>query len=41
MREFSRVALILKRRIELFTSLPLAKLDRLVLQKKVQDIGKQ
>ncbi|MEP6656795.1 MAG: arsenate reductase ArsC, partial [Betaproteobacteria bacterium] len=41
MREFSRVALILKRRIELFTSLPLAKLDRLVLQKKIQDIGRQ
>lgn len=40
MREFSRVALILKRRIELFTSLPLAKLDRLVLQQKVRDIGK-
>ena len=39
LKEFSRVALILKRRIELFTSLPLEKLDRLMLQKRVQDIG--
>jgi len=39
MAEFSRVALILKRRIELFTSLPLEKLDRPMLQKRVQDIG--
>ena len=41
LKDFSRVAVILKRRIELFTSLPLAKLDRLMLQKAVQDIGKQ
>jgi arsenate reductase (thioredoxin) len=41
LKEFARVALILKRRIELFTSLPLAKLDRLMLQKKIQDIGRQ
>ena len=41
LKEFSRVAVILKRRIELFTSLPLAKLDRLMLQKAIQDIGKQ
>ena len=41
LKEFSRVAVILKRRIELFTSLPLAKLDRLMLTKKMQDIGKQ
>jgi arsenate reductase (thioredoxin) len=40
LKEFSRVAVILKRRIELFTSLPLAKLDRLMLQRKVQAIGK-
>ena len=39
-KEFTRVAVILKRRIELFTSLPIAKLDRLMLQKRVQDIGK-
>lgn len=39
--EFGRVANILKRRIELFTSLPLDKLDRLKLEKTVRDIGKQ
>ena len=39
--EFGRVANILKRRIELFTSLPLEKLDRLKLEKTVRDIGKQ
>jgi arsenate reductase (thioredoxin) len=39
-KEFSRVAIILKRRIELFTSLPLAKLDPLMLQKSVRDIGR-
>jgi hypothetical protein len=31
----------LKRRIELFTSLPLEKLDRLTLQTRVRDMGKQ
>jgi arsenate reductase len=40
-REFVRVANILKRRIELFASLPLEKLDRLSLQRQVKDIGKQ
>jgi arsenate reductase (thioredoxin) len=40
-REFARVAGILKRRIELFTSLPLDKLDRLKLEKTVRDLGKQ
>ena len=40
-REFVRVANVLKRRIELFTSLPLEKLDRLSLQRQVKDIGKQ
>ena len=40
-REFARVANILKRRIELFASLPLDKLDRLALGKRVKDIGKQ
>lgn len=39
--EFARVANILKRRIELFTSLPLEKLDRLKLERTVRDIGKQ
>jgi arsenate reductase len=39
--EFGRVANMLKRRIELFTSLPLEKLDRLKLEKTVKDIGKQ
>lgn len=41
LRGFGRVANILKRRIELFVSLPLAKLDRLMLQQKVREIGKQ
>jgi arsenate reductase len=40
-REFVRVANVLKRRIELFASLPLEKLDRLSLQRQVKDIGKQ
>jgi arsenate reductase len=39
--EFGRVANILKRRIELFTSLPLEKLDRLKLERTVKDIGRQ
>lgn len=39
--EFARVANILKRRIELFTSLPLEKLDRLKLEQRVREIGKQ
>ena len=40
-REFARVANILRRRIELFTSLPLEKLDRLKLEKSFRNIGKQ
>ena len=40
-REFVRVANLLKRRIELFASLPLDKLDRLKLEKQVKEIGKQ
>ena len=40
-REFARVANLLKRRIELFTSLPLAKLDRLMLETRVREIGKR
>lgn len=41
LREFARVANILKRRIEFLVSLPLAKLDRLMIEKKIRDIGKQ
>jgi arsenate reductase (thioredoxin) len=40
-REFARVANILKRRIELFNSLPLEKLDRLKLERTIKDIGQQ
>ena len=40
-REFVRVANVLKRRIELFASLPVDKLDRLSLQRQVTGIGKQ
>jgi arsenate reductase len=40
-REFLRVANILKRRIELFTSLAVDKLDRLKLQQRLKDIGRQ
>ena len=36
---FAQVAGILKRRIELLTNLPIATLERLALQKRVQDIG--
>lgn len=39
--KFAQVAHILRRRIELFTSLPLEKLDRLKLQQQIRDIGKQ
>ncbi|MEO6564843.1 MAG: arsenate reductase ArsC [Casimicrobiaceae bacterium] len=41
LKAFAAAALILKRRIELLTSLPLAKLDRLMLTKTMQNIGKQ
>jgi arsenate reductase (thioredoxin) len=41
MREFARVANILKRRIEFLASLPLARLDRLALARTVRDIGTQ
>jgi arsenate reductase len=40
-REFGRVANLLKRRIELFTSLPLEKLDRLKIEQSARAIGKQ
>jgi arsenate reductase len=38
--KFAAVAHVLKRRIELFASLPIAKLDRLKLQQQLRDIGK-
>lgn len=38
-RKFLEVASILRRRIELFVSLPIEKLDRLALQKSLQEIG--
>jgi arsenate reductase (thioredoxin) len=40
-REFVRVANVLKRRIELFTSLPIEKLERVRLERQLKDIGKQ
>lgn len=39
-RQFKQTALLLQRRIELFCSLPFAKLDRLKLEKFTRDIGK-
>jgi len=41
MHEFGRVASVLKRHIEFLTSLPLGKLDRLTLQRKLGDIGRE
>ena len=38
-RAFKEALLVLRRRIELFACLPLDKLDRLALQKKIRDIG--
>ncbi len=40
-RAFTDTFLVLRRRIELFASLPFDKLDRLALQKRVADIGKE
>ena len=40
-RAFADTLLVLRRRIELFTSLPFSKLDRLALQKSVSEIGKK
>jgi|SRR6476619_4584914 len=39
-RAFREAFLVLRRRIELFACLPLDKLDRLALQKRVTDIGR-
>jgi arsenate reductase len=36
---FSQAYRLLSRRISLFTSLPLGKLDRLALQRELEDIG--
>lgn len=41
MRQFRQAAMLLQRRIELFCSLPIEKLDRLKLEKLTKDIGKQ
>jgi len=40
-KAFSDASHILRNRIMMFTSLPLAKLDRLSLQKKIDDIGQR
>ncbi|TJY58923.1 arsenate reductase ArsC [Sinimarinibacterium sp. CAU 1509] len=40
-KAFSDALMVLRRRIELFASLPMDKLDRLALQQQVSDIGKQ
>ena len=40
-RAFKEAALILRRRIELFVSLPLDKLTRLALQDRMDEIGRQ
>ncbi len=40
-RAFSDTFLVLRRRIELFASLPFEKLDKLALQKRVSEIGKE
>ena len=39
-RKFALVAAILKRRVELLANLPLATLERLVLENEVRDIGR-
>jgi arsenate reductase (thioredoxin) len=40
LKEFKRVALILKRRVELLTNMPVAKLDHLSIQEQLKSIGK-
>ena len=40
-RAFADTFMVLRRRIELFASLPFAKLDRLALQRSVTEIGKK
>jgi arsenate reductase len=41
LRQFRQAAMLLQRRIELFCSLPIDKLDRLRLEKLTRDIGNQ
>jgi arsenate reductase (thioredoxin) len=40
-KAFAGTLILLRRRIEFFVSLPIAKLDRLTLQKSVSEIGKK
>lgn len=40
-RAFRDTLMVLRRRIEIFVSLPLEKLDRLAIQKRVKEIGKE
>jgi len=40
-KAFADTFFVLRRRIELFASLPLDKLDRLAIQKQVTEIGKK
>lgn len=40
-KKFHEVALILRRRIELFLSLPLATLNSMTMQARLQDIGQR
>lgn len=40
-QKFRQVALMLQRRIELFLRLPLATLDRMMIQAKLTDIGQR
>jgi len=40
-KKFHQVALMLRRRIELFLRLPLAKLDTMTLQARLKDIGQE
>ena len=40
-KAFRETLIVLRRRIEIFVSLPLDKLDRLAIQKRVQEIGRQ
>jgi arsenate reductase len=40
LRAYREAFMILERRIALFLSLPLASLDRLAIQRKIEDIGR-
>ncbi len=41
LKEYADIAQILRRRIELLVALPVEKLDRLALQKSIDQIGKE